>query len=136
MAFSLGPRATSAGCRLPPLAPIGFSPPAPGGGRAGADLVCDLGADGGTRKAASPLDRTAWQPRQQRPRSNRGAAGGRGDAGICRGTCARGGAATGKRRSIAEVGGIGPHEVFAEMAQGRPGGGAKDRRNPPGGGGG
>ena len=56
--------------------------------RARTDLVRHLGADRGTRAAASPLDRAARQPRQQRSGGDRRVAGGRGDAGLCRRACA------------------------------------------------
>ena len=90
-------------------------------GRVRSDVVRDDGADGWARTTASRLDRAARQSCQQRPRSDRRGACRCGDAGLCRRSCARDGTAASQHRSIAEVGGIGTYEVFAEMAERRSG---------------
>ena len=71
MAFSLGPRATSAGYRLAAFDQIG-STNAEAMARArdgerGPIWFVTIGADRGARAAAARLDRAARQPRQQHP---------------------------------------------------------------------
>jgi BirA family biotin operon repressor/biotin-[acetyl-CoA-carboxylase] ligase len=86
----------------------------------------------GRGTAASRLDRAARQSRQQHPRSHRRIAASRRRWALPRGWRWRRAAKVSKHRSCAEIGGIGPYEVFAEMAERRAGGTAKARRHPAG----
>ena len=136
MAFALGPRAIAAGYRLAAFDHIGST-------NAEAMARARDGERGPMWFVTS--EQTAGRGRRHRPwiapRGNLASSilevidvspAVAATLGFAAGLALESGAAKGQRRSVAEVGGIGPDEVFAEMAERRAGGAAKARRHPAG----